>query len=236
MTSSSRWLLASTAIYLLPLQALAADLPARAPAAAPAPIMQSVYNWSGLYVGLQGGGQQLNNSFASILGTLSRHSTGAIIGGHLGYNLQSGSLVYGVEADLEYAAPNKLREGVSENGFEWQAGLVQGSARARFGLAFDRALIYATGGVAFMSSKATYFPLQSFSNTHTGWTVGGGLEYALTNQWSARVEYRYSDFGHANHAVNLRQADVRTSLTSHAVRVGLSYHFSSAPSAVVAKY
>ncbi len=83
---------------------------------------------------------------------------------------------------------------------------IQGSIRGRVGIAWDRALLYATGGVAFSGfnnsiTDTTGFVAPagtsaSFSNTRVGWTVGGGIEYAITNNWSVRAEYRYSDFGH----------------------------------------
>ena len=87
---------------------------------------------------------------------------------------------------------------------------VQGSIRGRLGFAWDRVLIYATGGVAFggINTDITVFGTDFFgtpvfgsgnrSTTRVGWTVGGGLEYALTNNWSVRAEYRFTDFGRIN--------------------------------------
>src|SRR4029453_1285096 len=78
---------------------------------------------------------------------------------------------------------------------------IQGSIRLRLGIAFDRVLLYATGGAAFAGIENVYtiglpvFLTESVSRTRSGWTVGGGLEYAVANNWSVRAEYRYSDFG-----------------------------------------
>jgi outer membrane immunogenic protein len=91
---------------------------------------------------------------------------------------------------------------------QFQAGAdVQGSVRSRIGIAFDRFLIYGTGGVAFTGFNTTitdttgfFTGVQgtntTFSNTRAGWTAGGGIEYAITDNWWVRAEYRYSNFGH----------------------------------------
>ena len=128
---------------------------------------------------------------------------------------------------------------------------VQGSIRARAGIAFDRALIYATGGAAFTGITNSFsafapglgFISDSFSKTRAGWTVGGGIEYAVTNNWSVRAEYRFADFGHFTDfpfAAVLPAGVVVTSqhhLTENQVQVGFSYKFDTlAPAPVVAKY
>jgi outer membrane immunogenic protein len=115
-------------------------------------------------------------------------------------------------------------------------------------------LVYATGGAAFTSIKDTYtdttgfvtgVPLayEAITKNRSGWTVGGGLEYAVTDNWSVRAEYRYSDFGHYTDypfTVYVPFGDVLTvqhHLTENQVQVGLSYKFGSAAAApVVAKY
>jgi len=86
---------------------------------------------------------------------------------------------------------------------------IQGSIRGRVGLAWDRALIYATGGVAFggfntdgsiantgfLNGGNPFFASGNVSNTRVGWTVGGGIQYAVTNNWSIFAEYRYTNWG-----------------------------------------
>ena len=126
---------------------------------------------------------------------------------------------------------------------------VQGSIRGRVGYAFDRVLLYATGGVAFAGingSISTPFGYDSASTTRVGWTVGGGLEYAITNNWSVRAEYRYAQFGHST--VYANNSFVVPGLTAvgafgnrtineNRVQVGFSYKFdTAAPAPVVAKY
>lgn len=106
---------------------------------------------------------------------------------------------------------------------------VQGSLRARLGYAMGPALLYATGGLAVAHFRTNYdegATTDSTSNTKAGWTVGAGVEYAFSQKWTTRVEYRYSDFGTftdnpATDSGFLYPTDVKT----HAVRVGISYKF-----------
>jgi outer membrane immunogenic protein len=118
------------------------------------------------------------------------------------------------------------------------------TARARAGVAVDRALIYATGGAAW-SNWSTNHSITNFDPSHvsgadnstftrTGWTAGAGLEYAFTNNWLARVEYLYADFGTANSTMVAIPAAVPgfftnfaepEKLTEQVVRAGISYKF-----------
>jgi outer membrane immunogenic protein len=177
---------------------------------------------------------------------------GVIGGAHVGYNLQINQWVLGVEGSVDGTSLNK-------SVFLSVAGTpatvisradVQGSIRPRAGIAFDRAFIYATGGAAFTGITNSYsafphnpgFLLQdSISQTRAGWTVGGGLEYAVTNNWSVRAEYRYSDFGHVTDspfpAFTNGLLSVDHHLTENQVQAGFSYKFDTwTPSSVVAKY
>jgi outer membrane immunogenic protein len=165
-------------------------------------------------------------------------------GAHVGFNYQFGSLVAGIEADIEGAGIE------GDNSFDFVGGALdgttlsasseinfQGSLRARVGFALDRALIYATGGLAFanfensyvLSETATGVSLgsQNFDETEWGWTLGAGVEYAFTNNLTARVEYRYTQFdGFRNEGTGVfagSAADLEPDF--HTVRVGLSYKF-----------
>ena len=132
-------------------------------------------------------------------------------------------------------------------------GNVQGSVRGRIGIAFDRALIYGTGGVALTGFNTTIVDTTgfftgapgtnaTFSNTRAGWTAGGGIEYAVTDNWWVRAEYRYSNFGNTTDfpfAGALPFADsfvsLRHHLTENQVQAGLSYRFDwTIPGAAVA--
>jgi outer membrane immunogenic protein len=212
----TRALLSPIALLALGAGALAADLPARQ---APPPIFTpvAVFSWTGLYVGAQVGAAWQRDSLAEadvcVPGCVDRvtgRSTGIIGGGHFGFNWQAGG------------APDRFSSSI-----RWQS-----SVRGRLGYAFDRVLVYGTGGVAFADIRHSYYEAtapasQSFSDTRTGWTAGGGVEYALGGNWTTRVEYRYSDFG--------KKTDVPAAVfprfverhveSEHAVRVGVSYKF-----------
>ena len=260
MTSRTAKLFASTAIYLVPIGVMAADLPVRTVPVAP---MMTVapFSWTGFYVGLQAGWQGFQYDYTlstpfNLIGKNSANSSGFVGGAHVGYNYQINSLVLGLEADIEYAGGGKnVSPGYSaffipagENGLDW-GPQVQGSIRARLGFAVDRALFYATGGVAFLRTSTTYYnnvyinsslPYSyKSSETMAGWTIGAGVEYALSNSWSARLEYRYTDFGDSSKipAIGSGRLSYKNDLTSNAVRVGVSYRFGAASSMpVVARY
>ncbi len=119
---------------------------------------------------------------------------------------------------------------------------LQASIRGRVGYAWDRVLIYATGGVAFAELNAhlqTILGYDSVSNTRTGWTIGGGIEYAISNNWSVRAEYRYAQFGHSTLVGNsffgiefchdCSATNLSRTVNENRVNVGFSYKFDSFP-------
>jgi outer membrane immunogenic protein len=161
-----------------------------------------------------------------------------LAGVHAGYNYQFGSIVVGIEGDVEGLFGDDEDDDFSGVVFNGTTGLPatyafnsntldwQGSIRARVGFAFDRAMIYATGGFAFggVSGGFTQGLLDNNDDTLTGWTLGAGLEYAFTNNLTTRIEYRYTNFsGNESvfNGVNFGGDD----LDFHTVRVGLSYKF-----------
>jgi len=107
----------------------------------------------------------------------------------------------------------------------------QGSLRGRIGAAFGPTLLYVTGGVAFADLRYKYFtavtPVESFSETKAGWTLGAGAEFAFSPAWSARLEYRYTDFGSISNAslVGSPGFTYDHDPSFHTVRLGVSYHF-----------
>ena len=176
-------LLSSVALLGLASGAMAADLPSRR---APAPIIAAVpvFTWTGFYVGVNAGyGWNTNDDFIFNDVRYDLGDDGGFVGGaQAGYNYQIGSFVVGLEGDIQYAdfgGDDRFdfdRDGIADDDFnnsDWF-----GTVRARAGVAFDRALIYATGGFAFADDA-------------TGWTVGGGVEYAFTNNLSAKIEGLY---------------------------------------------
>jgi outer membrane immunogenic protein len=173
----------------------------------------------------------------------SANPSGVIGGAQIGYNLQLGPWVAGLEGDVSGLTVSQSKYvglGYNDN----IKSNIQGSIRLRAGYAIDRILLYATGGAAFAGIKTSYtspFGYDSISRTRTGWTVGGGVEYAVTNNWTIRAEYRYSDFGAFNdYLINsspILGTYGRHHLTQNQVEVGFNYKFDTLPPApVVAKY
>jgi outer membrane immunogenic protein len=210
---------------------LAADLPV-APVEAPPVTLPLAFDWTGFYVGAQIGyaWAQADSTFNAGFPSLDYDADGVVGGVHVGYNAQFNQIVVGLEGDLEAssvsgddAAGGGLGS-YSEAELNWQ-----GSIRARLGYAFDNVLPYITGGVAFgdwdLSAAApTVLGTVDSSETLVGWTIGAGVEYAFTQNVTARVEYRYTDYGDENVAIGNGLTN-NVDLDSHAVRVGISYKF-----------
>jgi outer membrane immunogenic protein len=182
--------------------ALAADLPPRAPAPVYKPAPPPIFTWSGFYIGLHAGGGFGSKDWSDpVFGGLGSHDvSGAIAGGQLGFNIQTGPLVFGVEADASWAGLKGshnilLIPGVTA---ETKVDFV-GTLTGRAGVAFDMALLYVKAGGAWAHDKYDINLAgvvgASASETRWGWTVGAGLEYAFSPNWSAKVEYNYLDFG-----------------------------------------
>ncbi len=204
--------------------------------APPAGYYPSAFRWSGLYAGVQAGygwtntdavstsiGSGLNQSF-------SYTSSGALGGIHAGYNWQSGNFVLGAETDLELSGISgsgvgNLGGGHTTN-LDWQ-----GSLRARLGFTTGNTLIYATGGLAYggvsvdRSAGASFAPFVGDSFWKTGWTLGAGIEHAFTQTISARIEYRYTDFGQVSYTSTGAGLIDTSDITQSAIRAGLSFKF-----------
>ncbi|MGH6847532.1 MAG: outer membrane protein [Methylocella sp.] len=251
-------LLASVGAIAIAGSAFAADLPYRGPPPVYLP-PPPIFTWGGLYVGGQIGyawGSDpidvVDITGASPEAFFNDKPNGVIGGAHVGYNLQIAQWVAGLEGTVDGSSLTGSR--TSATGVTMSVRTeTQGSIRARIGVAFDRVLIYGTGGVAFAGfddnysgAGPTFFLNEKDSKTRTGWTVGGGLEYAVTNNWSIRAEYRYSDFGRSPDYPTITSATTgfltngnvsfTHHLTENQVQAGFSYKFSPAPPPVVAKY
>lgn len=225
--------------------AVAADLPTRKPAPAytPAP---PIFTWTGFYVGVQGGwsgGGSNKVNFASPAfggaGSVSGwRPDGGFLGLRAGYDYQfpASPFVLGVVADLNYDWMKKSTAGVvgpvayfGSSRIDWD-----GSLRLKAGYAIDRFMIYATGGVAFANEKfrfGTTLPVASFiseSDTRVGWTIGGGLQYAVTNNLIAGLEYRYAQFDRKTYSGAVVPAGIVTASSRpdfHRVAATLDWKF-----------
>jgi len=213
-------LLASVGLLALSVAtASAADI-ARRPMPAKAPVyVTPAYNWTGFYVGINGGyGWGGGTSFSAPFASNSFDTSGGLVGGTLGYNYQINQIVFGVEGDID---ASWIKGSGICGGFTCQTkNSWLGTARGRIGYAFDRFMPYVTGGAAFGDIKNTITPVGSASETKAGWTLGGGLEANLYGPWTAKVEYLYVDLG-SGPTIAASSADFKTNI----VRAGLNYRF-----------
>jgi outer membrane immunogenic protein len=218
-------LLASAALFALAAPASAADLAARPYTKAPAPVA-AVYNWTGFYLGVVGGGAWEDAN--------SPRTQGGFVGGTAGYNWQSGNVVFGLEADAAWADVNASATALGITLSNKIDAL--GTVRGRIGWAVNNVLFYGTGGYAWIDNKftASGFGL-SFSDTkfRSGWTVGAGVEAFIAPQWSVKGEYLYRSFSGQTFFPGTLLAFNSGTNAYHTVQVGVNYHF-GAP--VVAKY
>lgn len=227
--------LASAAIVALPIGAAgAADLPARMPVKA-APIAPLPFNWTGFYVGANVGAIWSKSSavddgtsgFAPFPGDIST-GVGILGGVQAGYNWQVSNFVLGVEGDIDLAS---VKRSIAINAADTHNASLSalGTVRGRAGLAFDRFLPYVTGGVAFADLKNEYVSTFPFTanrgSSATGWTVGGGLEYAFDNHWSAKAEYLYVKFPDKTVLSSAPPYSFRFSDSESIARVGVNYRF-----------
>jgi outer membrane immunogenic protein len=255
--------------------AMAADIP---PAPAyKAPAVAPLYNWTGWYIGVNGGGafgqddpvivRETFNGGPFSAGTWPGSArfgaldpTGGFGGGQFGYNWQAGSWVLGLEADfqgarirnrqtvtLPYIDPTDSITVSTNDKLDWF-----GTVRGRLGYAWDRLLVYGTGGFAYgrvqdtlnMSDTFGFLATATTSSTRTGYAVGGGVEYAFGSNWSAKIEYQYINLGST--ALSATEFTTfgapsgfaiasKVKFDYNTIRVGLNYKFDwGAP--VIAKY
>jgi outer membrane immunogenic protein len=238
-------------------QALAADLPqAMPPPRAPAVyVPPPVYNWGGVYLGLNGGYGFGNSTWTDPNNPSGEGSTGSfgtgggLIGGTVGFNYQVNQFVLGAEADIDWSDINGSVEPNFCNLFVSATALATrcetknnwlGTVRARAGFAVDRVLFYGTAGLAFGDVEAglkggSVGSVTYQSNTQIGWTAGAGVEWAFTDNWTARVEYLYVDLGNStcNAATSCgfdglgatSPASDTVKFTANLVRAGVDYKF-----------
>jgi outer membrane immunogenic protein len=213
--------------------ALAADLPPpmAPPPRAPAtyvPVTVPYYNWGGVYFGINGGYDYGTSDWtAPAAATGNFTATGFIVGGTLGANFQAGAFVFGVEGDLDWTnLKGSTSGGICAGVTCTTAQNYLGTARARAGYAWDRVLFYLTGGGAFGNISAQT-PLSTDSNNEFGWTGGGGIEFALAPNWTAKAEYLYVSLANGScFAACGGVVSVPVSLKENLARVGVNYKFS----------
>ncbi len=206
-------LLATAALIVITTTASAADLRPRTYTKAPPPPPAPIYNWTGFYIGGHIGGafNTGNNPFFG-------NSDGQFIGGgQIGADYQfAPNWVAGIEANYSFLTGNStLNRGL-------------GSVTGRLGYAFGPALVYAKGGYAWSDTRNNFGFGQA---NRDGYTVGAGIEYLFAQNWSAKVEYQYYDYGRVNF-ITLPPLPVAAGSfrnDEHTVKVGLNYRFNFGP-------
>ncbi|MEO6382143.1 MAG: outer membrane beta-barrel protein [Nitrobacter sp.] len=245
---------ATAALLIGASAASGADLAARPYTKAP-PMVASVYNWTGFYIGGHIGGGWADQGATELdPGTgafptdtvFARKNLSGFLGGvQGGYNWQAGNnFVLGIEGEYTWAdvsgsatsvstVPRLLGFSSTSTSKLQDIALITG----RLGYAENNWLLYVKGGGAWGQQKSsavntfangTLFDTNSSSSDRSGWVVGVGAEWAFAPNWSAKLEYNYIDFGSANvtnNASNGTQSFVRSSETVNIVKAGLNYHF-----------
>jgi len=232
--------LAAVVLVTFSCPAYAADLPSKQPS--PAVSVTTPFSWSGFYVGAQAGylwGSLTSVSVAAPLAPgfvkTSLNPNGVFGGGFAGYNWQfHQNLVAGIETDFNGVGAsttvNPAAFAQLKANLDWF-----GSTRLRVGYASDRFMPFLTAGVAYSGYEESaqafglgFLPVTSKNRVSTvGWTIGLGVEYALTDHFIARIEYRYANYGEKSISVPtpFRFQPVRLDLSTNDVRLGASYKF-----------
>ena len=266
--------LAAATAMAFPLAAQAADIPAPVVKAPPPVVLVS--SWTGFYFGAHAGGAWGSHTysggpagdwvafgpplvpFLAANETPKLKSSGFVGGGQLGYNYQTGSIVWGFEADGSGLGLKKSRNtGVISDPFGTPSVFTENAkvswlatARPRLGLATNNALFFVTGGLAVgevSSTSGLFRPLSGYnsfgstSKTKAGWTAGGGVEYMFASNWSVAVQYLYVDLGKVSYRTTDRSLgfptffeNLTTKTQVNLATVSVNYKF-GAPS-VVARY
>jgi len=223
-------LLASTvAVFVSSGMALAAD----AVVYEPAPEVIPGFTWTGAYIGIQGGygwtdlSDDGDTLFEDNTDGDSADLDGGFLGIYAGYNFQmNNNVVLGIEGDINKAWMDESFEEFGGEAAEFEVDWF-GSVRGRLGYAWDRTLLFATGGVAFagLDYNLVEFEVDD-DQTFVGWTVGVGVEHAFTDNLLARAEYRYYDFGSETIGNPTFPSGVgNVELDMQTISVGLAYKF-----------
>jgi len=217
--------------------AMAADLPA-SPGPAPAPVYSrpqafTGYNWSGLYLGLNGGGGWGTSRFDFPTTTTGSFKTsGGLVGGTIGASWQMSVVVFGFEGDLDWArirgstpCPAPVAASICQSNDSWL-----GTGRVRLGVALREWLFYGSAGGALGDVAMSVVPgLPGQSVVRLGWTAGGGIEYAFSQSASVKAEYLHVDLGAAQCPVGncaaVVNAPASVPFTAEILRAGLNYRF-----------
>jgi outer membrane immunogenic protein len=195
--------------------ASAADMAVKA-RPAPPPVMAPVYNWTGFYIGANGGWGSSHNcvDFVTAGGVVAvdacRDATGGLVGGQIGYRWQAGQWVFGLEAQGDWADLSASRISLIDPAFSTRTRVnAIGLFTGQIGYAWDALLLYVKGGAAVTGNRFDIFTtvtglnVASIDTTRWGGAVGVGLEYGFAPNWSVGVEYDHLFMGTANNSFSV---------------------------------
>lgn len=209
---------------------------------------QSSVNWNGFYVGghLGGAWEDVTSTALSTTPVITNGTanpfepSGALGGAQLGFNIQRAMWVFGIEGDISWTGvdetgtvPSTIVPGVTasmRSDTDWYA-----TVTGRVGWAKDNWLAYLKAGGAWMDVSytgsaalgAVSLGSATVTDTRSGWTIGTGIEVGIQENWSAKFEYSYADFGTDNYSFNVGGVAGPTTIETdmHVVKVGLNYRF-----------
>ena len=226
------FLLGTVALIALTATASAADLAARPYTKAPAYVAAPIYNWTGFYIGGHVGGAFNGNDGFNGVG--SNNNDGQFLGGvQGGYDYQfAPNWVFGVEAQYSWTGNNSNSVAFPAPGLGYTYGSnikELGSVTGRVGYTWGPALLYVKGGYAWaeMDRDLRFLgtSVAGVNGNKDGYTVGGGLEYLFTQNWSGKIEYQYYDFGKTSFSIAPLAGFGSTRNDEHTVKAGLNYRF-----------
>ena len=199
----------------------AADIPARVEKAHMYAV--PIQSWSSFYLGLNGGGG-VGSANPAMAGS-SFTTQGWVYGAQIGYNVQMGRVVLGLEGDIDATSFNGTTSaGACGLGCEVRNRWV-GTMRGRAGVTVDSFLPYLTGGLALGDLTASNAGTGSTSTTRTGYALGAGLEFPITGRWSARGEYLFVDLGSLDCAGCGGPVPNRASFYTNMYRAAVNFRF-----------
>jgi outer membrane immunogenic protein len=210
--------------------AFAADLPSRK-APPPSPVYYAPpFSWTGFYVGVNGGygWGDVNGNSSLARGSVFGAPNGGLVGGTVGYNYQIGQFVLGAEGTLDWADLNKSRTFADGSTNNIKVNSVA-NILARLGFAYDRTLFYVAGGYAGADVHAGAFndvvngTFAGNSSWQSGYAIGGGVEYAITNNISVKGEYIFSQL--ASKTYYGAPDTVKAGLDISTAKLGVNYKF-----------
>jgi outer membrane immunogenic protein len=196
------------------------------------------FNWTGFYVGVMGGYGWSDQATVNGITTTGNDFKGGFAGGTVGFNYQPVGCMFlvGAEADGAWADIGRSQ---SVGGVLVSDKIrAFGSVTGRVGIAADTALFYAKGGYGWMNNQVSgsaFGTTIAESHTHSGWTVGGGVEWAFAGPWSAKGEYMFARYSNQTYLAALTPPGLALGFDVHTVKAGINYRFGwGGP--VVAKY